>query len=142
MRLTTDEEIRQLLQEAQHVAVVGWSPKPDRPSHEVAAYLKAHGYTIYPVNPTAQGTPEQPVFANLSDIQVPIDVVDVFRRAEDVPEVVEAAIAAGAKAIWIQLGIVNEEAAQRASEAGLKVVMDRCMKIELERLLPQGKISS
>lgn len=142
MRLTTDEEIRQLLQEAQHVAVVGWSPKPDRPSHEVAAYLKAHGYTVYPVNPTAQGTPEQPVFANLSDIQVPIDVVDVFRRAEDVPEVVEAAIAAGAKAIWIQLGIVNEEAAQRASEAGLKVVMDRCMKIELERLLPQGKISS
>lgn len=139
MRLTTDEEIRQLLQEAQHVAVVGWSPKPDRPSHEVAAYLKAHGYTIYPVNPTAQGTPEQPVFANLSDIQVPIDVVDVFRRAEDVPEVVEAAIAAGAKAIWIQLGIVNEEAAQRASEAGLKVVMDRCMKIELERLMPQGK---
>ncbi|PJF32092.1 MAG: CoA-binding protein [Candidatus Thermofonsia Clade 1 bacterium] len=139
MRLTTDEEIRQLLQESQHVAVVGWSPKPDRPSHDVAAYLKAHGYTIYPINPTAQSTPEQPVFANLSDVQVPIDVVDVFRRAEDVPEVVEAAIAAGAKAIWIQLGIVNEEAAQRASEAGLKVVMDRCMKIELERLLPQGK---
>jgi predicted CoA-binding protein len=139
MRLTTDEEIRQLLQESQHVAVVGWSPKPDRPSHEVAAYLKAHGYTIYPINPTAQGTPDQPVFANLSDVQVPIDVVDVFRRPEDVPEVVEAAIAAGAKAIWIQLGIVNEEAAQRASEAGLKVVMDRCMKIELERLLPQGK---
>ncbi len=136
MRLTTDEEIRQLLQESQHVAVVGWSPKPDRPSHEVAAYLKARGYTIYPVNPTAQGTPEQPVFANLSDIQVPIDVVDVFRRPEDVPEAVEAAIAIGAKAIWIQLGIVNEEAAQRASEAGLKVVMDRCMKIELERLLP------
>ncbi len=140
MRLTTDEEIRQLLQETQHVAVVGWSPKPDRPSHQVAAYLKAHGYTIYPVNPTAQGTPEQPVFANLADISAPIDVVDVFRRAEEVPEVVEAAVAAGAKAIWIQLGIVNEEAAQRASQAGLKVVMDRCMKVELERLLPQGKV--
>ncbi|MFQ3535048.1 MAG: CoA-binding protein [Aggregatilineales bacterium] len=140
MRLTTDEEIRQLLQETQHVAVVGWSPKPDRPSHEVAAHLKAHGYTIYPVNPTAQSTPEQPVFANLADISVPIDVVDVFRRAEDVPEVVEAAIAVGAKAIWIQLGIVNEEAAQRASQAGLKVVMDRCMKVELERLLPEGKV--
>lgn len=138
MRLTTDEEIRQLLQEAQHVAIVGWSPKADRPSHEVAAYLKAHGYMIYPVNPTAQGTPEQPVFATLSDIQAPIDIVDVFRRAEDMPEVVEAAIAIGAKAIWIQLGIVNEEAAQRASEAGLKVVMDRCMKIEHQRLMPSS----
>jgi predicted CoA-binding protein len=136
MRLTTDEEIRQLLQEAQHVAVVGWSPKPDRPSHEVAAYLKAHGYTVYLVNPTAPSAPEQPVFTDLTAIQVPIDIVDVFRRPEDVPEVVEAAIAVGAKAIWIQLGIVNEEAAQRASAAGLKVVMDRCMKLEHERLMP------
>ncbi len=75
----------------------------------------------------------------LADIQVPIDVVDVFRRAEDVPEVVEAAIAIGAKAIWIQLGIINEEAAQRASDAGLKVVMDRCMKVDIQRLLPEHK---
>ncbi len=139
MRLTTDEAIRQLLEETQTVAVVGWSPKPDRPSHEVAAYMQKHGYTIYPVNPTVQASAEQPVFADLADIQVPIDVVDVFRRAEDVPEVVEAAIAIGAKAIWIQLGIINEEAAQRASEAGLKVVMDRCMKVEIQRLLPARK---
>jgi len=138
MRLTTDEEIRQLLQAAQHVAVVGWSPKPDRPSNEAARYLQAHGYTIYPVNPSAPSTPEQPVFAALDQIQAPIDIVDVFRRAEDVPEAVEAAIAVGAKAIWIQLGIVNEAAAQRASEAGLRVVMDRCMKIEHERLLAHG----
>jgi predicted CoA-binding protein len=82
--------------------------------------------------------PEQPVFAALDQIQAPIDIVDVFRRAEDVPEAVEAAIAVGAKAIWIQLGIVNEAAAQRASEAGLRVVMDRCMKIEHERLLAHG----
>jgi predicted CoA-binding protein len=135
MRLTTDEEIRQLLQMARHVAVVGWSPKPDRPSYEVARYLQAHGYTIYPVNPSVPSTPEQPVFAALDQIQAPIDIVDVFRRAEDVPEAVEAAIAVGAKAIWIQLGVVNEAAAQRASEAGLSVVMDRCMKIEHERLL-------
>lgn len=135
MRLTTDEEIRQLLQTARHVAVVGWSSKPDRPSNEVARYLQAQGYSVYPVNPSAQSTPEQPVFATLDQIQAPIDIVDVFRRAEDVPEAVEAAIAVGAKAIWIQLGIVNEEAAQRASDAGLTVVMDRCMKLEHERLL-------
>ncbi len=139
MRLTTDEAIRQLLQETQTVAVVGWSPKPDRPSHDVAAYMHKHGYSIYPVNPTVQSSADQPVFATLADIQVPIDVVDVFRRAEDVPEVVEAAIAIGAKAIWLQLGIINEEAAQRASDAGLKVVMDRCMKVDIQRLLPEGK---
>ncbi|MBO9309094.1 MAG: CoA-binding protein [Chloroflexi bacterium] len=138
MRLTTDEEIRQLLQTAQHIAIVGWSPKPNRPAYEVARYLQAHGYSVYLINPSAPSTPEQPVFAALDQIQAPIDIVDVFRRAEDVPEIVEAAIAVGAKAIWIQKGIVNEAAAQRASEAGLSVVMDRCMKLEHERLLARG----
>lgn len=135
MRLTTDEHIRDHLKQIKTIAVVGWSNKPDRPSHQVAAYLAAQGYTIYPINPTLTSTPEQTVYASLSELPVQVDVVDVFRRAEDVPAVVEEAIAAGAKSVWIQLGIINEEAAQRASEAGLPVVMDRCMKVEHERLI-------
>ncbi len=135
MPLTTDSEIKQLLQGAKTIAVVGYSNKPDRPSYEVAQALKHMGFEVYPVNPTLQSTPEQPVYAKLSDIPVKIDVVDVFRRAEDVPEVVEAAIAAGAKALWMQLGIVNEAAAQRAESAGLRVVMNHCMKVEGHRLL-------
>jgi predicted CoA-binding protein len=135
MPLTADADIRKLLEESKTIAVVGWSPKPDRPSHEVAAMLETVGYDIYPVNPIVKSVETPIVYAQLADVPVPIDIVDVFRRAEDVPEVVEAAIAAGAKAIWIQLGIVNEEAARRAEEAGLTVVMDRCMKIEYNRLM-------
>lgn len=135
MPLTADADIRRLLEESKTIAVVGWSPKPDRPSHEVAAMLERVGYDIYPVNPIVKSVETPTVYAQLADVPVPIDIVDVFRRAEDVPEVVEAAIAAGAKAIWIQLGIVNEEAARRAEEAGLTVVMDRCMKIEYNRLM-------
>ena len=132
MLLKTDPEVKDLLEKAKTVAVVGWSPKPDRPSHEVAAALKTAGFEIYPVNPTVK---EDGVYASLADVPVKIDVVDVFRRAEDVPEVVEEAIRVGAKAVWIQLGIVNEAAATRAAESGLDVVMDKCMKVEVMRLL-------
>ncbi len=95
--------------------------------------LESVGYEIYRVNPTVTNA-EVPVYPTLADVPVPIDVVDVFRRAEDVPEVVEAAIQVGAKAVWMQLGIVNEDAARRAEEAGLTVVMDRCLKVEHNRL--------
>jgi predicted CoA-binding protein len=118
------------------VAVVGYSNKPDRPSHEVTEALKAAGYDVYPVNPTLPSTETERIYATLNDIPALIDIVDIFRRPEDVPEVVEAAIAVGAKAVWMQLGIVNEAAAKRAEEAGLTVVMDRCMKVERRRLLP------
>lgn len=136
MPLTEDRDIKRLLEQAKTVAVVGYSNKPNRPSRDVAEALKQAGYTVYPVNPTLQSTDEERIYAGLADIPVPIDVVDIFRRPEDVPEVVEAAIAVGAKAVWMQLGIVNEAAARRAEEAGLTVVMDRCMKVERRRLLP------
>ncbi len=136
MPLTADQDLKRLLEQAKTVAVVGYSNKPDRPSNEVAKALQAAGYAVYPVNPTLQSTETERIYASLADIPVPIDVVDIFRRAEDVPEVVEAAIAVGAKAVWMQLGIVNEAAARRAEEAGLAVVMDHCMKVERRRLLP------
>jgi predicted CoA-binding protein len=91
--------------------------------------------TMLPVNPTVESTPEQPVYSSLAEVPAPIDIVDIFRRAEAVPEVVEEAIRVGAKAVWMQLGIVNEAAALRAEAAGLKVVMDRCIKVEARRLL-------
>lgn len=133
MPLTNDADIKNLLENTKTIAVVGWSNKPRRPSNEVAAMLESVGYEIYRVNPTISDA-DVPVYASLADVPVPIDVVDIFRRPEDVPEVVEAAIQVGAKAVWMQLGIVNEEAAQRAEEAGLTVVMDRCLKIEHNRL--------
>lgn len=135
MPLTTDTDLKNLLTNAKTVAVVGYSNKPDRPSNEVAHALKRFGYDVYFVNPTLTSTPEEKIYAKLSDIPVKLDIVDVFRRAEDVPGVVEDAIAAGAKSVWMQLGIVNQTAAERAESAGLQVVMDHCMKIEYGRLM-------
>lgn len=124
-------DIKQLLSNAKTIAVVGLSNKPDRASYGVAEYMQRAGYKIIPVNPVLKEPVlgEQPV-ASLSDIKEPIDIVDIFRRAEDVPPVVEEAIAVGAKAIWMQLGIVNQEAAAAAEAAGLEVVMDKCIKVE------------
>jgi predicted CoA-binding protein len=135
MVLTQDADLRQILEQSKTIAVVGWSNKPDRPSNRIARRLVSFGYEVYHVNPTIASTPEQPVYASLADIPVKIDVVDVFRRAEDVPEVVEDAIAVGAKAVWMQQGIINEEAGKQAEAAGLKVVMDRCMNDEYVRLI-------
>jgi uncharacterized protein len=134
MPLTSDSEIRQLLEQAQTIAVVGYSNSPYRPSNSIARRLQAYGYNVYPVNPTMQSTPDRPIYARLTDIPATIDIVDIFRRSEFVPDVVEAAIAAKAKAVWMQLGIANDEAARRAEEAGLKVVMDRCITSEYSRL--------
>ena len=136
MPLTRDDDIRQLLTEARTIAVFGCSDRPDRPSYGVAAFLQRHGYRMLPVNPqiTGEHVHGEYVWRELSQIGVPIDIVDIFRRPMAAREAVDQAIAVGAKAVWMQLGIVNEEAAARAEAAGLKVVMDRCTKIEIMRL--------
>jgi predicted CoA-binding protein len=121
------EEIHDILTSARTIAVVGLSDRPDRPSHGVAAYLKAHGYRIIPVNPGVREVLGEKAYARLEDVPEKIDVVDVFRRPEHVPEIVDSAIAVGAKVVWLQDGIVHEAAAAKARAAGLRVVMDRCM---------------
>jgi predicted CoA-binding protein len=117
------------------IAMVGLSADPMRPSHFAAIYMQSAGYDIIPVNPRYAGETilGQPVYASLEEIPRPVDIVDVFRRAEEVPALARSAIAIGAKVLWMQLGVVNEEAARIAREAGLEVVMDRCVKIEHAR---------
>lgn len=135
--ITTDAKLRDLLKATRTIALVGASPKPNRPSHGVMAFLQRAGYRVIPVNPTAAGTTilGETVVANLADIKEPIDMVDVFRRAEDTPEVAREAVAVGAKSLWLQLDIANDESARIATEGGLDVVMDRCTAIEVGRLL-------
>ena len=134
--LTTDDEIRDLLTDARTIAMVGASDRPNRPSHGVMKILQDHGYRVFPVNPqiTGEHVHGEYVWRELSQIGVPIDIVDIFRRPEAAGEAVDQAILVGAKAVWLQLGVVNPEAAARAEAAGLKVVMDRCPAIELRRL--------
>jgi len=115
------------------VAVVGLSASPDRPSYKVASYLREQGYRIIPVNPTEKEILGGLCYPNLASIPESVDVVDIFRRSEDVPPIVEEAIKIGAKAVWMQEGVINEEAAARAKEAGLMVVMDKCMRKELAK---------
>lgn len=115
--------------------MVGLSPKPHRDSHEVARYLKDNGYRIIPVYPRAESILGEKAYPDLKSIPEEVDVVDIFRKSQDVPPVVEEAIEIGAKAVWMELGIVNEEAAARAREAGLGVVMDRCMLVEHRNLV-------
>lgn len=136
MVLTRDEDIRELLTGIRTIAMVGASDRPDRPSYHVMEELQRHGYRVIPVNPqiTGEHIHGEYVFRELAQIGEPIDMVDIFRRSEAAGEVVDAAIAAGAKAVWMQLGVVNEAAAARAAAAGLKVVMDRCPAIEIPRL--------
>ena len=134
MLITTDTDLKRLFETVRTIAVVGCSPKPERPGHYVAKYLQDLGYRIIPVNPGQTEILGEKCYASLRDIPEPVDMVDCFRRAEDIPPVVEDAIAIGAKFVWMQLGIVNEEAAKRALEAGIEVVMDRCPKIDYPRL--------
>ena len=145
-----DDQMRELLRQARRIAVVGLSPRPDRPSHGVAAYLLRQGYTIYPVNPMAVGQTilGRRVYAALADLPELPDIVDVFRRSQFVPAVVEEAIAVRAAAraatdndvvdplwvIWTQLGVINDEAAARAHQQGFLVVQDRCLRVEHARL--------
>ena len=136
MPLTTDAEIADLLQSVRTIALVGASDRPDRPSYRVMKFLQDHGYRVIPVNPqiTGEHVHGEYVWRELAQIGEPIDMVDIFRRPLAAGEAVDEAIAAGAKAVWMQLGVINEEAAARAEAAGLKVVMDRCPAIEIPRL--------
>ena len=129
-------DLRDLLLSTRTIALVGASPKANRASHGVMAFLLQAGYRVIPVNPLATGQTilGEQVYANLSDIKETIDLVDVFRRAEDTPAIAQEAVAIGAKALWLQLGIANEQAAAIAMDGGLNVVMDRCTAIEIERL--------
>lgn len=116
------------------MAVVGLSPDPNRPSHAVAAYLAQHGYEIIPINPDAREILGRPSYPSLQSLPRSVDIVDIFRRSEEVLPIVEEAIKIGAKAVWMQEGVVNEAAAARARDAGLLVVMDTCMLKEHQRL--------
>jgi hypothetical protein len=139
--LTSEERgLRSLLGEAHVIAVVGISSKPMRPSYEVAAYLQEHGYRIVPVNPNEVEVLGEQACASLLDIprDLHVDVVDVFRREEHTPEVARQAVAIGARVLWLQEGIVSEEAARIASEGGLEVIMGVCIRHVRERLMAQG----
>ena len=127
-------DFKQILTSYRTIAVVGLSPDPGKPSYEVASYLKRAGYRIIPVNPACQEILGERCYPTLADIPDPVEIVDVFRRAEFLPEIVEQAIAKGAKVVWMQEGVVNQAAATRAEEAGLAVVMDRCLLKEHHRL--------
>ncbi|MCA0753893.1 CoA-binding protein [Paenibacillus sp. N4] len=133
------EQIKDILKNSQTVAVVGLSDNPERVSYLVSEAMQAKGYTIIPVNPNADTILGQKSYASLGDIPVPVDIVNVFRRSEHTPPVAKDAVAIGAKTLWLQLGIANDEAAAIASEGGLQVIMDRCIKVEDSILLPEGK---
>lgn len=132
----TEQEIKTILQQVKSIALIGASDKPHRASYGVMAYLLSQGYQVIPVSPKLAGQKllEQKVYATLADIPQPIDMVDVFRNSEAAFGVAEEAIAIKAKVLWLQLGVINEEAEKLATEAGLKVVMDRCPKIDIPRL--------
>ena len=136
MPLADDDDIRALLAETRTIAMIGASDRPDRPSYAVMKFLQDHGYRVFPVNPqiTGEHVHGEYVWRELSQIGEPIDMVDIFRRPLAAGEAVDAAIAAGAKSVWLQIGVINEDAAARAEAAGLKVVMNRCPKIEIPRL--------
>ena len=136
MPLTRDEDIADLLTSARTIAMIGASDQASRPSYGVMRFLQDHGYRVLPVNPQIAGehVHGEFVWTELAQLGVPIDIVDIFRRPDAALDAVEQAIFAGAKAVWMQIGVVNEAAAGRAEEAGLKVVMDRCPKIEIMRL--------
>ncbi len=128
------ETLRRILKENHTIAVAGLSANWYRPSYFAAKYLQDHGYRIIPINPAYEEVLGEKCYPTVLDIPEKIDVVDIFRKPEDVPPIVEDAIKIGAKVVWMQLGIINEEAAKRAREAGLMVVMNHCMKIERARL--------
>ena len=135
MIINDDAGLRRILENHKVIAMVGLSPKEDRPSNIVARYLMAHGYTVIPVNPGQSEILGQRCYTSLKEIPVKVDMVDVFRNSADVPPIAADAIAIGARSLWLQLGIVNQEAAEKAAAAGLDVVMDRCPKIEHGRLM-------
>lgn len=132
----SDDYLRGVLRRTRTIAMVGASPNWNRPSYFVMKYLQSKGFRVIPVNPRAQGEEilGEPVVASLADVPVPVDLVDVFRASDAAPAIVEDAIRIGAKAVWMQIGVRHDEAARRAEQAGLDVVMNRCPKIEYSRL--------
>ncbi len=135
MKTTDQAVIARILKNSKTVAVVGLSKDPGKESHRAAAYLQSKGYKVIPVNPTADMILGEKAYTSLLDIPGKIDVVDVFRPSEEVLPIVDQAIKKRAKTVWMQLGIVNEEAADKAAKAGMDVVMDRCMRTEHKRLV-------
>jgi predicted CoA-binding protein len=132
--------MRSILLTSRTIAVVGMSTRPDRPAHSVPAYLQQQGYRIIPVNPQLRQALGEQAYPSLLEIPDPVDIVQVFRRSEDVPPVVEQAIAIGAKVVWMQQGIAHEEAAARARQAGLQVVMNTCMRSLHREMRARGEI--
>jgi len=134
-----DEDLKVMLTGCKTVAIIGISPKEDRPSYVVASYLQSKGYRIIPVRPDGDTILGEKVYHNLMEIpkEIEVDVVDIFRRSEDVPPIVDEAIQRGAEVVWMQEGVVHKEAGARAEKAGLKVLMDCCMKKEHQRLINQ-----
>ena len=134
--MPSDDELRSILGEARTIAVVGLSSNPERPSNEVAEFLKSRGYRIVPINPNETEVLGERAYASLPDVpeEIRIDVVDVFRRAEHTPEVAEQAVARGAKVLWLQEGIANDDARRIGEDAGLTVIMGVCIKKQQQRL--------
>lgn len=132
--MTDIRDLRRILNDYKRVAIVGLSADWSRPSNFAAKYLIDHGFEVIPVNPKYDEILGQKCYADLEDIPTPVDIVDLFQRVDRIPPFVDQAIKIGAKVVWMQLGIIHEEAAQKARNAGLEVVMDRCMKIEYARL--------
>lgn len=138
MAKSEDEEIRDILTKYKVVAVVGASRDPRKDAHTVPKYLQEKGYKVVPVNPFADEILGEKAYRSLKEVPFPVDIVDIFRPSDQVGPVVEEALETDAKVIWMQLGIRNEEAARKARAAGKKVIQDRCMRIELERLSPRA----
>ena len=134
-----DEDIKKILSNFRTVAVVGISPKEDRPSNIVASYLQSKGYRIIPVRPDGEEILGEKVYRRLSDIpeEIGVEVVDIFRKSEDVPPIVDEAVQRKAKVVWMQEGVIHKEAGTKAEKAGLRVVMNRCIKKEHQRLMNQ-----
>lgn len=135
MHIEQDTDLRRILTDHRVIAVVGYSDDPTRASYQVGQYLRNAGYTVYAVNPSVAEIDGQPTYATLADVPASIDIVDVFRRAEFLPAIVDEAAAVGAKVVWGQLSVTDATAAHKAAQAGLDIVMDRCIKVEHQRLL-------
>lgn len=132
------EEIRTILNDYRNVAVVGLSDNPGKASYRVAEYLKDHGYRIIPVNPNVDTVLDEKSYPDLKSIPLPVEIVDIFRRPEAIPAIVDEAIDIGAKVIWMQLGLSDEESASKAKQAGLQVVQSKCMEQETKRMRGQN----